>query len=143
MNHRILIAALVASLSFACGDDEDDTNPTTAGIEVAGTWTSSFGGDVVITDTTWTDMVAQKVVKFDNTKNSVITLTPATVPEGYTPNVFSRTLWTETVAGVTNVCTVDFNLATQAEAEASTTTANANDLDKGCGGFGWTKLTKK
>ena len=89
-----VLAAAVGALG--CGSDNGDASADAAGsaadalrgpqIEVAGTWTSSFGEET-ITSASWaSSMVTAAVVEFDNDGNFAITQNPADAdyaPDGW------------------------------------------------------------
>ena len=112
----------------ACGSDE---------IEIAGTYTSSFGGMETITSMVWN---GTPVRSYDNDMNFAITQNPADSMFG--ANQFNKIVWTEKAGKSFYYCFVDFGKPTAMAAETSTQTANSSMPDtSGCGGFSWTKLT--
>lgn len=124
----------------ASADSTAGTETTAAvSIEVAGIWTTNFKTEEEITDKKWSFML---MTEFDNAKNVAYTQNAA--DDKYNPSKFNKIVWTEPKADVFYYCTVDFGKDTLALAKASTLTADDKDLDKkGCGGFGWTQMTKK
>lgn len=109
-----------------------------APIEVAGVWSSAFGGTEHIDGMGWTN---SRLISFDNAKNTAILRSPADDP--YTANQYAKVVWSEPKDGSFHFCSVTFGQETAAKAEQAADTSDANDLDgKGCGGFAWTKLTK-
>lgn len=144
--------ALASSLVLiGCGDDEDETTPKTPaheGLEIAGTWESSFGGTEVIGDDSWDAFgedweTSSEIVRYDNEANVLITQGPDF--EDPELDVFSRVLWTEPEDGSFYYCTVAYGLETLADALNDTTTADASDPDAAgsCGAGSWTKLTEQ
>ena len=145
-----VLAAAVGALG--CGSDNGDASADAAGsaadalrgpqIEVAGTWTSSFGEET-ITSASWaSSMVTAAVVEFDNDGNGAITQNPADAD--YAPEKFNKLVWTDPSGDTFYYCTVDFGLDTAEAAKATTKTADDKDPEKsGCGDYGWTKLVKK
>lgn len=127
----------------ACAEDEV-TAPAGDKIEVAGTWTSPFSSDgEVVSDSVWgTPDFMVDVVSFDNAANFAVTQNLATAD--YAPSKFNKNVWTEPDATGFYYCTVAFGLDTaEAAAAADASLADASDLEgAGCGGFGWTHLTK-
>ncbi|MCG3172574.1 MAG: hypothetical protein GMKNLPBB_00728 [Myxococcota bacterium] len=108
-------------------------------IEIAGTWSSNFGGEEIIRSIRWGKA---SIKLFDNGSNTAYTQNPEDAPAG--ARKFSKLVWTEPVGGVFHYCTVDFNLDTLAAAQASAKTADPSNPEKGgCGGFSWTKLNRK
>ena len=88
------------------GDDcETDDQPTVdlscAGedlfgdqaLEVAGIWNDNYGGWVITDDSNWGH---DTIHQFDNEANWVITQSPA--DNLYTPNQYSKVVWTEPAA---------------------------------------------
>jgi hypothetical protein len=115
-----------------CGTDEPGP------LEVAGEWASNFGFDETISQTMWGTAA---VIRYDNDDNFAITQQPAN--DMFNPSKFSKLVWTEPSAGKFFYCTVDFGLATAAEAEATTKSADASNPESaGCGGFSWTRLAE-
>ncbi len=109
-----------------------------APIEVAGVWSSAFGGTEHIDGMGWTD---SRLIAFDNAKNTAILRSPADDP--YTANQYAKVVWTEPKDGSFSFCFVAFGLESAAKAEEAKDTSDPKDLDgKGCGGFAWTKLSK-
>jgi hypothetical protein len=129
MKTRIFAFATCLALT-ACGKEESGP------IEVAGSWASNFGFDEEISDVSWGGAT---VISYDNDENFAVTQQPA--DDMFNPSKFSKVVWTEPAEGRFYYCTVDFGLATAAEAEASTKTADASDpATGGCSGFSWTRL---
>lgn len=119
----------VALASMHCGSDP---------IELAGTWTSSFGGTETITEKDWNGTT---IVEVDNDGNAAYLQNPSTAQ--FFPGKFSKNVWTELSGNSFYYCTVAFGQDTLDRVKTSTQTADASSPDtKGCGGFGWTKLTK-
>jgi hypothetical protein len=107
-------------------------------IEVAGSWSGEFADETIDTES-WN---GSSVVTFDNAENFAITQNADDAM--YDPSKFNKLVWTEPAAGAFYYCTVDFGLATADEAKGSTKTADETDLEgAGCGGFPWSKLSKK
>lgn len=138
--------ALGLALSVgACGTAAPATTADTtsgdaakAALELVGTWTSSFGVEV-IDATQWN---GNAIAAFDNDKNTAYTQAPK--DDKYNPSKFSKMVWTEIKDSSFYYCTVDYGKDSLALAQASTLTTDATDPDKkGCGGFSWTKLTLK
>ena len=135
----ILISSLLCLGLVACGGEDDhDHDHDHDTIAVAGTWTSSFGGTEVITSTSWN---GTPIVEFHNDENVAYIQNPADAQWG--ANQFSKLVWDGLTDDSVYYCTVDFGLATLADAKTSTQTADSSDPDNtGCGGFSWTKLSK-
>jgi hypothetical protein len=115
-----------------CGTEEPGP------LEVAGTWASNFGFDETISETSWGSAT---IVRYDNDDNFAVMQQPA--DDMFNPSKFSKVVWTEPMLDRFFYCTVDYGLATAAEAEASTKSADASDpANGGCGGFSWTRLAE-
>lgn len=105
-------------------------------IEVHGTFRSSFGGMETVTSTAWSGLAIRR---FSNETNYAVVQSPPSDP--FTPNKYSKLVWTEPSASGFWYCTVDFGKDTLAGALTSTKTADASSPDMtGCGGFSWTHL---
>ncbi len=152
-------AALLCIALFtlsACGDEDADpqdqpgttnntggttnnTNNTTApaGIEVEGSWASSFGEEE-IDEAAWSGVA---IVEYDNTARYAITQNGPDAQ--FSPDKFNKLVWTPIVNDAFYYCFVEFN---QDTAEAAKNTANVADAtnpdEGGCGDFPWTKLTR-
>ncbi|MFO0722533.1 MAG: hypothetical protein U1E65_02040 [Myxococcota bacterium] len=106
-------------------------------IEVQGVWSSSFGGMETVTSTSWNGV---PIRKFANDKDYAVLQSPADDP--YTPNLYSKIVWTELTNGKFWYCTVDFGKSSLLAAETTTKTADPSNPDQsGCGGFSWTRLS--
>ena len=145
----VLAATLAAAgCGSDAGGDRADAAGSTAdavrgpGLEIAGTWTSSFGEEV-ITSSAWTSpMATATVVDFDNDGNYAVTQNAAN--DQYAPSKFNKIVWTEPKDGAFYYCVVDFGHDSAEAAKATAKTADDSDpASSGCGGFGWTELTKK
>lgn len=143
-----LFGSLALALSLVgCAKDDDDANPpgdTSTGIEIEGTWTSSFGGTEVIDDDSWTASDTTSVIaEYSNGENVAILLSPDDA--AFNPGTYSRHVWTEVDSGSFYYCIADFGLETLEEAQEAETMPDASDPETtGCGGsFPWTKLTRE
>jgi len=143
---------IVSSLVLAaCGDGEDEKSPEPRepdGLEIVGTWESSFGGTEVIADESWDAFgddweTSSEIVRYDNESNVLITKGPDF--EDPEVDVFGRVLWTEPEDGSFYYCTIAFGLETLADALVDTTTADPSDPEAAgsCGAGSWTKLTEQ
>jgi hypothetical protein len=146
------IGILSSLVIIGCGDGEDEKDPdgntpeTPAGLEIAGTWESDFGGTAIITDESW-DTVGEdftssdEIVSFDNDENVLVSKGPDFMDP--LKEVYSRVVWTEVEDGSFYSCTALFGIETEAEAENTPGVADPDDLTTGCGesGFPWTKFT--
>jgi len=123
-------------------DDVSEVSPPeTAPIELIGSWTNNYDGTETITEDSWDNGYSVlTIASFDNEDNWAVVQSPA--DDEYTPNQYSKYVWTELDAGVVFYCTVSYGLETQEEAEASEDTSDDSaPLDGGCNGFAWTQLT--
>lgn len=143
-----LFGCLALSLSLAgCGGSDDDAKPpgsTTTGIEIDGSWTSSFGGTEVIDGDSWTVGDSTSVIAdYSNTENVAVTRNPDDAE--FSPGKYNRVVWTEVSGASFYYCMTDFGLDTVEDAQAADTAPDASDPDNtGCGGsFPWTKLTRE
>ena len=162
--HSVL-ALVLASLSVAaCSSDDDSTKTPTFGaagqsaggdaaggdgsggegavpapLEIIGEYADNFGGEQTITADVWNDA---KIVEYDNDDNVVYTQLPQ--DDAFNPNKFVKVVYTEPQNDSFYFCWVAFSLDTLKEAKDSTATADASKPDEsGCGGFAWTRATKK
>lgn len=125
------------------GTTSDEGADTGAGptepLEIAGEWDDNFGGMATITNTSWPPST---IVKYDNDQNFAITQSPA--DDEFTPNQFAKVVWTEPAGGSFFGCFVEFGQETAEAAEATEKTADDSDPENGgCGGFSWTKYTRR
>ncbi|MBM4343502.1 MAG: hypothetical protein FJ100_09010 [Deltaproteobacteria bacterium] len=114
-----------------------------AAIEIAGTYNDNFGGSETIASDKWQfSFGTSTIVQYDNAKNDAYLQAPA--DDKFNPSKFSKIVWTEPKVDSFYYCTVVIGAATLDLAKASTLTADDKNPEKtGCGGVGWTKLTKK
>jgi hypothetical protein len=145
----VLAAALAAA---GCGSDGGSETADAAGsptdmragpqLEIAGTWTSSFGVET-ITSSSWSSpMAAATVVEFDNEGNFAVTQNAAN--DQYAPGKFNKLVWTEPKDDSFYYCTIDFGHDSAEAAKGTTKSADDSDpANSGCGDFGWTELTRK
>jgi hypothetical protein len=145
----VALAAALGLASTGCDGDDDEapTDTTPKHIEVAGSWENvAFSEEDVIDDSSWsqtymggTDAALATdftITKFDNATNTVILEDPS--------GRFNRWQWTDVAGDAFYYCMVAFNLESAEGAENSTDRADDSDPENsGCGGFSWTKLTKK
>ncbi len=119
---------------------ETDAGTAPAPLEIIGRWHSNWGGDEVVTASSWTSYGTTAIIDYDNVHSWLITQNAANA--SYNPSQFSKIVWTKPSGGSFYYCIVDFGLATAAAARASTKTADASDpATSGCGGYSWTKLS--
>jgi len=131
----------VLALAFVtgCGDDGAEGGPSTASFELTGTWSSGFG-DETISETRWDGFCKQKITRYSNEDNLAILETDG--GEGCGAG-FSRVIWNDVVGDAFDYCTTAFGEPSAADAEAAPTSAISADLTTGCGGFPWSRLTRK
>jgi hypothetical protein len=124
-----------------------ETGGDTASLEIDGTWDGDFGSTEVIDDVSWSvdygmgESVAT-IASFSNDDNVAITQNPDDAEFG--PSLFNRIVWTEIDGDTFYYCTTDFGLDTLEQARAADTAADdSHPGEMGCGGFAWTKLTRR
>jgi hypothetical protein len=150
---RLSIATLILGVCVpACGDDDDsgagdastgDGGGNDAGgngggdkIEIAGDWDNNYGMEEVISDEMWATF---KMISFDNAKNTAITQNGADGTDF--AKKFNKTVWTEPNDDGFAYCQFAFGKDSASDAEDEKDDTDPDDLDKGCGGFGWTIMT--
>lgn len=136
MKHTRSVLSLLPLVLAACGDGSTGTTPGDAAIELVGVWDDNFGGTTTIAAATWGD---QAIIAWDNTRNEAITQNPPSAM--FSPNAFSKQLWTEPAQGVWYTCTVAYGKATRAEAEAVAAVPFVSPTEKNCGTFTWTQMS--
>ncbi len=128
-------ASILVAL-FACGGE--DTQPPANTIEIAGTWSSNFGGTEVINESSWAEV---PVVEYSNSDNFAVTRNPDDAE--FNPGKFNKLVWTDPQNNSFYYCFVDFGRDTALAAKTSTHGADATNPEAGgCGMFSWTKLTR-
>ncbi len=139
-----------AALAKASTHTADDSEPEKSGcgkfpwtrlssLETVGSWKTNFGGAEEINTHAWSFAWLRA---FDNGKNEAFTQNPADAK--YNPGAFNKVVWTDAKAGAWHYCIVDFGLPTLDAARKTAKKADASDPGKkGCGGFGWTKMSAK
>lgn len=135
-----LCLTLVPAVFTGCeSDDTGSSTQTSPDLELNGTWTTSFQGTEVITNTVWN---GASIVEYSNTTNVAYTQNPAN--DQYNPSKFNKLVWTQPNGSTFYYCWLDFGKDSLDLAKASTLVADDKDPDNtGCGGFGWTKMTKQ
>lgn len=135
---RLAVAAsafffLVSGCASDAGDDGGD------GPEIVGDFTDDYGSTHEITADTWTidGIGVYHVVDFDNDADFLIAQNDA--ENEYAPDMFSRFEWVEDGAAF-YLCQSVFDAETEQDA-VDAARADADDLEMGCGGFAWSKLT--
>lgn len=136
----VLLSLLAAApLWTGCEDGGSDPAPASKDLELNGTWTTNYGGEEVITSAVWNGYA---VIEFNNQANVAYTQNPN--DDQYNPGKFNKLVWTEPKGNSAYYCWLEFGKDSLELAKASTLVADDKDLEgKGCGGFGWTKLTRK
>ena len=137
-----LVSLFALSFSLpACGSNNTDES-NTDDIEIAGSWESNFGGLETITSDAWAnEWLTTTVIEYSNDNNWAINQNPD--DDEFNPSQFSKVVWTEPTVDAFYYCTVAFGLDTADDARSATETADNSDPDNsGCGGFGWTKLSR-
>ena len=163
---RSSLKALIPGLSLVLGLGllgcaEGDIAPAPGGdadgIEIEGTWENALYGEIdVIDDESWSSdfgdgPTVSEIVEFSNSERyAVLSGADFTDPD---KTVYSRVVWTEPEGDSFYFCTATFGcetveLTATGYGDEETITCNApmpdqTDMDKGCGGFSWTALSKK
>lgn len=112
-------------------------------LEIVGTYTDDWGTTHTITETSWTqqssgtDDSVFEIAAYDNDADFLVAHNAVGNP--YNPDKWSRFDWTED-AGALYYCQIAYKAESQEEA-AAVTSADRSDLEKGCNGFAWSKLT--
>lgn len=145
---RVLVLATLALV--ACGEkdhvhSEDSTTDDSAtddsqatGLEIAGSYTDSWGGSHTVSETSWVSGSSSwAVAAYDNDGDWLVAQNAST--NAYFPDLWSRFDWTWDGADL-YYCQFAYDAASQADAEAATG-ADRADLAGGCNGFGWTQLS--
>ena len=142
-----------AAAAAASAKTADATQPDTAGcggfgwskmtpapaIEIAGTWSDTFGSPPLHITSTMFGL--DTVISYNNANRTAITQTVST--DMYNPDKFNKVVWTATANGSFYLCTVEYGQTTAVAAAGTTKTADATDpANSGCGGFGWSKMTR-
>lgn len=108
------------------------------GLAIVGTYTDDFESEHVITSATWsTEDSVYYISQFDNAEGYVIALNAQ--DNEYSPCGWSRFDWTES-DGELYFCQSAFG-ADSEEAALETKPADAKNLDMGCSGFPWSRLS--
>jgi hypothetical protein len=150
MTNRTLIFLSTLTLGLPACSDSVPAPPAaseTTGIEIAGIWDGNFGSSEIIDDESWSvdfgsDPSVSLVERYSNQENVAITENPDDAD--FDPSKFNRIVWTEIDGGSFYYCTTDFGLDSADAAAELDTEADASDPDNsGCGGFSWTKLTRR
>ena len=127
------------------------------GIEIEGTWENAlFGETDVINDESWSSDFGDgpsvsEIVEFSNSERyAVLSGADFADPE---KTVYSRVVWTEPEGDSFYFCTATFGCETpeltatgdgdDENMTCDAPTPDAPDMDKGCGGFPWTELSKQ
>jgi hypothetical protein len=138
------IGLVLATFLFlpACGGDDEEPEKEAGSLEIAGSWTGTFG-DETISDDEWTSFATQAIVEFSNDENFAIWQNPDDVK--YNPGKFGRNVWTDVDGGSFYYCTVAYMSETAEATETDAESADTSDLDTGCGAMNapWTMLTRK
>lgn len=158
---RSLLIAGSVSMFVACGNLEkkseqnpyvamlalallsDQVNSDQVNIEITGSWTSNFNESITIANKTWVNGTSVWTLhEFDNQSNVLYFQNPADAQ--YFPSKYGRTVWTELQNNEFYYCTIVFGKDTLDEAKNDATQADSTDpANGGCGGFSWSKLTRK
>jgi hypothetical protein len=115
-----------------------------SGPSIVGSYVDDFGGGHEITGATWA-MSGQAAAAFElrllsNAGRYLVAQNSAT--NSFNPGKFSRFDWARGADQAFYYCQTVYNAETQAAALAATA-ADSTNLQAGCGGFSWSKLTAK
>ena len=118
-------------------------------LEIVGNWNDNFGGEHRISIENWEvryemfmSISVNRVVSYDNGNNSLIVQYPADNP--FTPNEFAKNVWTEVESDMFYYCSSAMGHDTEGQAWDESDFYDETEPDMGgCGGFSWTKMTKK
>ena len=133
----VMVAATAALLS-ACGGSQEQQ-----ALEIVGSYSDDWGTTHTITESSWTqhsegmDDSVFEIAAYDNDADFLVAQGAAGNP--FNPGKWSRFDWTES-AGALYFCQIVFDAETQ-EAATANTGADRSDLEAGCNGFGWSRLT--
>lgn len=105
-------------------------------IELTGTWDTEFETTEQIDSRRWD---SSALVSFDNEANVAVTQNADDAE--WNPGKFNKVVWTEPKDGVAYTCMVAFGQDSADAALGAEDTSDADDLDSGCAGFSWTRLT--
>ncbi len=119
--------------------DSDSDSETVEDIDIAGTYTDNFGGSQIVSNERWISGDYEFALsEFDN--EAAFALAQNDADNEFSPDLFSRFDWSMNTVGNVVYCQSVFDGATLEDARAGF--ADSNDLDAGCGGFGWSVLTE-
>ena len=109
-------------------------------LDLTGNFTDNWGYSHSINSFSWTNGSSVfHIQEFDNEANWAIALNDSA--NSWNPDLFSKFEWTSDSSGAWFYCQSAYDAATAEDAKV--VNADANDLDAGCGGFGWSELTSE
>lgn len=161
---RIFVIGGLLSLVVNCGafdKPEDQTPLLVAGallnenFELNGHWNDGFADHTIsagrnLIDQVWGrwdftgggNTTYQSIVEFNNSSKFVYTYTESCTTAGWCTIGYSRIVWVYS-GGSLYTCTEVLPKSTLSQAKADATHADPNNLNGGCGGFGWSVMTRK
>jgi len=122
------------------GADSGDAGPS---FDLEGVWVDGFGGTHWITDDRWQSGWGPSAFVFATIEwdlDAMWLVAENDAANAFNPGLFSRFEWTIDGEGQLYYCQSVFDGASADEARDAER-ADAEDLDAGCGGFGWSTLT--
>lgn len=118
--------------------DTEDTEVDQGPLDIIGEYEDNWGGFQVITEDSWTaGDLSFEISQYNNELHTVIAQNSAN--NQYNPELWSKFQWTNDFHGNLFYCQVAFEAATEDDAIAIEP-ADPQNLESGCGNFGWTML---
>ena len=109
-------------------------------LEIAGTWTDSWGGGHTITNELWDQGYASfQITQYDNDAMYVIARNDSA--NKWNPDQWSRFDWAWDGTGGLWYCQSAYDAASEADALATPAADPADPATGGCGGFSWTGMS--
>jgi len=116
-----------------------EATPAASAPTIVGAYTDGYGATQHIAATTWTIVTSVfHLSQVDNAQSFAIAQNDCA--NAYFPGAWSRFDWTYDAAQSLWYCQTAYDAAS-AELALQTPAADAQNLDTGCGGFAWAKLT--
>ena len=119
--------------------DSDTDSDTDADLEIAGSYTDSWGGTHEISNEAWGDGYGSTyaISQYDNDGDFLVAQNGS--GNSYNPDLWSRFEWTWDGESNLYYCQIAFAEETE-EGALGAASADPADLEKGCNTFGWTQL---
>jgi hypothetical protein len=143
---RVPAADATSPSTAGCGGASPWTKLSdTAPVELAGSWTDTYGSTHVVSDTAWVMTYAGAspetftVTQVHDRARWLVAQNSATAM--FNASKWSRFDWTYDAAGSAWFCQAAFDAADEAAAAAASTANRANLSTDGCGGFPWSALS--